>query len=150
MTDSEEVQTAQEAGKETNNHANGEVEAATKDSHNGNKEEQEEREDDAGSENDDDSPIIGEVPDISNLSLKHPLQNSWVLWYDNPGKRTNQNSWGDYLKKVTTFDTVCRLLCVISVCLPSFTGRGFLEVYTLALALGYHFLITFKQNIQQY
>lgn len=49
---------------------------------------------------------IGVVPDISNLSIKHPLQNNWVLWYDNPGKRTSQASWGDYLKKVTDFDTV--------------------------------------------
>lgn len=28
------------------------------------------------------------------------------MWYDNPGKRTSQSSWGDYLRKVVTIDTV--------------------------------------------
>jgi translation initiation factor 4E len=39
-------------------------------------------------------------------AIKHPLQNRWVLWYDNPGKKTNQDSWADNLKKIVTFDTV--------------------------------------------
>lgn len=34
------------------------------------------------------------------------LQNRWTLWYDNPGKKTNQQSWGESLKKIVTFDTV--------------------------------------------
>jgi len=38
--------------------------------------------------------------------VKHPLQHRWTLWYDNPGKRTNINSWADHLQKVTSFDTV--------------------------------------------
>jgi len=40
------------------------------------------------------------------FAVKHPLQNRWTLWYDNPGKKTSQASWGDHLKKVVTFDTV--------------------------------------------
>lgn len=42
----------------------------------------------------------------SNFAVKHPLQNGWTIWFDNPGKRTNQASWGDHLRKITTFDTV--------------------------------------------
>lgn len=42
-----------------------------------------------------------------DFSVKHPLQDSWTWWYDNPGgKRTTQNSWGISLKKVYTFETV--------------------------------------------
>jgi len=46
------------------------------------------------------------IAEPSNFSVKHPLQNSWTIWYDNPQKRTNQASWGDHLKKITTFSTV--------------------------------------------
>lgn len=49
---------------------------------------------------------LGIVPEPSNFSVKHPLQNSWTIWYDNPGKRSNQASWGDHLKKITAFGTV--------------------------------------------
>jgi len=47
---------------------------------------------------------IAPAPD--NFAVKHPLQNGWTIWYDNPGKRTNTASWGDHLRKITTFDTV--------------------------------------------
>jgi len=49
-----------------------------------------------------------ESPQASNedFSIKHPLQHAWVLWYDNPGKKTTQESWGDHLKKIYTFSTV--------------------------------------------
>lgn len=46
------------------------------------------------------------IAEPSNFSVKHPLQNAWTIWYDNPQKRTNQASWGDHLKKITTFSTV--------------------------------------------
>lgn len=46
------------------------------------------------------------IAEPSNFAVKHPLQNGWTIWYDNPGKRTNQASWGDHLRKITTFDTV--------------------------------------------
>jgi len=46
------------------------------------------------------------MPETVSFAIKHPLQHRWTLWYDNPGKKTNQASWGDHLKKVVTFDTV--------------------------------------------
>jgi len=46
------------------------------------------------------------IAEPSNFAVKHPLQNGWSIWYDNPGKRTSLASWGDHLKKVTTFYTV--------------------------------------------
>jgi len=44
--------------------------------------------------------------DPSNFNVKHPLQNRWTMWYDNPGKKTSQASWGDHLRQIATFDTV--------------------------------------------
>jgi len=46
------------------------------------------------------------LADPNNFTIKHPLQNSWTLWYDNPGKKTSQQSWAENLKKIVTFDTV--------------------------------------------
>jgi len=46
------------------------------------------------------------IAEPSNFSVKHPLQNGWTIWYDNPQKRTSMASWGDHLRKVTTFTTV--------------------------------------------
>ncbi|GMF40835.1 unnamed protein product [Phytophthora fragariaefolia] len=39
-------------------------------------------------------------------AVQHPLQNRWVLWYDNPKKRHSTESWEDNLKNVYTFNTV--------------------------------------------
>ena len=44
--------------------------------------------------------------DPSNFNVKHPLQNKWTMWYDNPGKKTSQASWGDHLRQIASFDTV--------------------------------------------
>jgi len=44
--------------------------------------------------------------DPANFQTKHPLQNRWTWWYDNPGKKTSQSSWGEFLKQIMTFDTV--------------------------------------------
>jgi len=46
------------------------------------------------------------IAEPSNFAVKHPLQNGWCIWFDNPGKRSNTASWGDHLRKITTFDTV--------------------------------------------
>jgi len=46
------------------------------------------------------------LADPNNFTIKHPLQNRWTLWYDNPGKKASQSSWADFLKKIVTFDTV--------------------------------------------
>lgn len=43
---------------------------------------------------------------LQNISLKHPLQSRWVLWYDNPKNMQNGETWEDNLKKIFTFDTV--------------------------------------------
>jgi len=41
--------------------------------------------------------------DPINYNIKHPLQSTWVMWYDNPGKKTSQASWADNLKKNCCF-----------------------------------------------
>jgi len=46
------------------------------------------------------------VVDPTNFEIKHPLQNRWSLWYDNPGKRTSADTWGNHLKHIVDFDTV--------------------------------------------
>lgn len=50
---------------------------------------------------------------LKRLSCSFYLLKNWLLmilfdeWrYDNPGKRSNQASWGDHLKKITTFSFV--------------------------------------------
>ncbi|CAG8635071.1 3102_t:CDS:2 [Paraglomus brasilianum] len=44
--------------------------------------------------------------DPLNYNVKHPLFNSWTLWFDNPGKKTNAASWSATLKELITFDSV--------------------------------------------
>eukprot|EP01097_Dermamoeba_algensis_P002688 TRINITY_DN2065_c0_g1_i1.p1 TRINITY_DN2065_c0_g1~~TRINITY_DN2065_c0_g1_i1.p1 ORF type:complete len:232 (-),score=42.46 TRINITY_DN2065_c0_g1_i1:316-1011(-) len=44
--------------------------------------------------------------DPDNFNIKHPLQNRWTMWYDNPGKKATQQSWHEHLKQILTFDTV--------------------------------------------
>jgi len=44
--------------------------------------------------------------DPADFQAKHPLQNRWTWWYDNPGKKTSQGNWGEFLKPIMTFDTV--------------------------------------------
>lgn len=46
------------------------------------------------------------LADPDNFNVKHPLHNSWTMWYDNPGKRTNMGNWSQNLKEIVTFDTV--------------------------------------------
>eukprot|EP01128_Nolandella_sp_AFSM9_P004515 TRINITY_DN203_c1_g1_i1.p1 TRINITY_DN203_c1_g1~~TRINITY_DN203_c1_g1_i1.p1 ORF type:complete len:301 (+),score=92.02 TRINITY_DN203_c1_g1_i1:131-1033(+) len=51
-----------------------------------------------------DGTVATQTP--AEFSVKHPLQDSWTWWYDNPKKKTNFNSWGDYLNKIYTFSSV--------------------------------------------
>jgi translation initiation factor 4E len=44
--------------------------------------------------------------DQKNYNVKHPLQNTWTLWFDNPGKKANTQSWSQNLKEVVNVDTV--------------------------------------------
>jgi len=76
------------------------------------------------------------IAEPSNFQVKHPLQNSWTIWYDNPGKRTNQASWGDHLRKITTFDTVEDFWRVFNNLKPA---------STLAQGSNYHI---FKEHIE--
>jgi len=76
------------------------------------------------------------IAEPSNFSVKHPLQNSWTIWYDNPQKRTNQASWGDHLKKITTFSTVEDFWRVFNNLKPA---------STLAQGSNYHI---FKEHIE--
>jgi len=69
-------------------------------------EENSEQKDDAEMEENMKAASNSITPDPNNFTIKHPLQNRWTLWYDNPGKKTSQASWGDHLKRVVTFDTV--------------------------------------------
>lgn len=47
-----------------------------------------------------------ELVQTMDYSVKHPLQNTWTLWFDNPGKKANAQSWSDNLKEVVTLDNV--------------------------------------------
>jgi len=76
------------------------------------------------------------IAEPSNFSVKHPLQNSWTIWYDNPGKRSNQASWGDNLKKITSFGTVEDFWRVFNNLKPA---------STLAQGSNYHI---FKEHIE--
>jgi translation initiation factor 4E len=42
----------------------------------------------------------------TELSVKHPLQNAWVLWFDNPVKRLGEKDWKNNLKKVCPLFTL--------------------------------------------
>jgi len=44
--------------------------------------------------------------DSVHFNVKHPLQNKWTLWFDNPGKKSNQSNWSANLKSVITLDNV--------------------------------------------
>jgi len=46
-------------------------------------------------------------PEESNpLLTKHPLNDEWTLWYDNPTQRMSKESWGEQLKEIYTFASV--------------------------------------------
>jgi translation initiation factor 4E len=50
--------------------------------------------------------------DPTNFNVKHPLYNSWTLWFDNPSQkgavppRGSKDSWGDDMNKVVDVDSV--------------------------------------------
>eukprot|EP01126_Amoeba_proteus_P066456 TRINITY_DN9616_c0_g1_i14.p1 TRINITY_DN9616_c0_g1~~TRINITY_DN9616_c0_g1_i14.p1 ORF type:complete len:171 (-),score=18.73 TRINITY_DN9616_c0_g1_i14:495-1007(-) len=46
------------------------------------------------------------VPHSGEFNVKHPLENGWTWWYDNPEKRPTQESWGGFLKEIYSFDSV--------------------------------------------
>lgn len=75
-------------------------------------EEEQRRLNDEENQNDDDHDIGDEDTDDQeddrdvDLEVKHPLQSTWTLWYDNPSKKTTAHTYETFLKRVYTFDTV--------------------------------------------
>lgn len=64
---------------------------------------------------DDDGPEEGEIVDESDdtasylgkeIKAKHPLENSWTFWFDNPMAKSRQAAWGSSLRELYTFSTV--------------------------------------------
>jgi len=135
------------------NHSNGNGNNKTNDEDTENTQHDETQHDDEGDEGDNSSlsqsqggdaeqPVLEAgmeqlgIAEPSNFSVKHPLQNSWTIWYDNPGKRSNLASWGDHLKKITTFGTVEDFWRVFNNLKPA---------STLAQGSNYHI---FKEHIE--
>lgn len=52
------------------------------------------------------SPEVIQLSKTLDYTVKHPLQNTWTLWFDNPGKKANAQSWADNLKEIITIDNV--------------------------------------------
>ncbi|VFQ81582.1 unnamed protein product [Cuscuta campestris] len=54
--------------------------------------------------------IEGESNETPNpdkgLAAKHPLENSWTFWFDNPSAKSKQAAWGSNMRPVYTFSTV--------------------------------------------
>jgi len=48
----------------------------------------------------------------ADFSKKHPLENKWTLWFDNPQTRQTTNKFGQTLRSVYTFDTVEDFWCL--------------------------------------
>ena len=48
--------------------------------------------------------------DSANYNVKHKLQRSWTLWYDNPQKKSSVTNWLANLKMIATIETIGRLL----------------------------------------
>nr|GMD05331.1 eukaryotic translation initiation factor 4E-1-like [Ipomoea batatas] len=61
-----------------------------------------------------DGPEEGEIVGDSNempspdkgLTVKHPLENSWTFWFDNPSAKSKQTTWGSNIQPIYTFSTV--------------------------------------------
>ena len=43
--------------------------------------------------------------DVNNFNVKHPLMNTWSLWFTKPPSGRGDN-WNDLLKEVVSFDSV--------------------------------------------
>lgn len=54
----------------------------------------------------DESEIVTVFHDADNFNVKHPLGNTWTLWFTKPPSGKGDNNWNDLLKEVITFDSV--------------------------------------------
>ncbi|KAI9354410.1 translation initiation factor eIF 4e-like domain-containing protein [Pilaira anomala] len=84
----------------------------------------------------DDSTVKTVFHDPKGYNVKHPLQNTWTLWFDNPGKKANAASWSQNLKKIVDVNTV-----------EDFWGvhNNIVKVNHLEISSNYH---VFKQGIR--
>ncbi|KAI7905170.1 translation initiation factor eIF 4e-like domain-containing protein [Cokeromyces recurvatus] len=82
------------------------------------------------------SPEVVQLASTMDYSVKHPLQNTWTFWFDNPGKKANVQSWADNLKEIVSFDTVEDFWS---------TMNNVAKVNHLALNSNYHL---FKQGVR--
>eukprot|EP01100_Stratorugosa_tubuloviscum_P016002 TRINITY_DN986_c1_g1_i1.p1 TRINITY_DN986_c1_g1~~TRINITY_DN986_c1_g1_i1.p1 ORF type:complete len:231 (-),score=100.55 TRINITY_DN986_c1_g1_i1:164-856(-) len=48
---------------------------------------------------------VENIPTL-DLTVSHPLQSRWTLWYDRPPKQATLTSWETTLHRIYTFDTV--------------------------------------------
>ncbi|KAL0077808.1 translation initiation factor eIF 4e-like domain-containing protein [Phycomyces blakesleeanus] len=74
--------------------------------------------------------------DREHYNVKHPLQNTWTLWFDNPGKKANVTSWSQNLNEVVSVSTV-----------EDFWGvyNNVAKVNHLEISSNYHF---FKKGVR--
>eukprot|EP00163_Fabomonas_tropica_P016150 TRINITY_DN290_c0_g1_i8.p1 TRINITY_DN290_c0_g1~~TRINITY_DN290_c0_g1_i8.p1 ORF type:complete len:327 (-),score=114.64 TRINITY_DN290_c0_g1_i8:107-1087(-) len=52
--------------------------------------------------------------DPEDFNIKHPLQNTWNLFYDNPGRKITQEAWGEQLHSIRKFTTVEDFWCTFN------------------------------------
>ncbi|CAM0142011.1 eukaryotic translation initiation factor 4E [Umbelopsis sp. WA50703] len=74
--------------------------------------------------------------DRMNYNVKHPLHNEWTLWFDNPGKKANVQSWSQNLKEIVTFKTIEDFWAVFN---------NIIKVSRLDISSNYHL---FKKGIR--
>jgi Eukaryotic initiation factor 4E len=55
----------------------------------------------------------------NSMDIKHPLQDKWTLWFDNPKLKKPEESWEDTLKNIMSFDTVEDFWCLYGNILPA-------------------------------
>ena len=53
-----------------------------------------------------------------DFTKKHPLEHSWTLWFDNPGKSQKSQTWGQTLRSVYTFNTIEDFWCLYNNIVP--------------------------------
>ncbi|CAO1615333.1 unnamed protein product [Sympodiomycopsis kandeliae] len=62
-------------------------------------------------DDDADTSVRTVFDDKEDFNVKHPLYNTWTMWFDNPSHKSatgkgSKDSWGEDLNKVITFDSV--------------------------------------------
>ncbi|KAJ2456031.1 eukaryotic translation initiation factor 4E [Coemansia sp. RSA 2336] len=51
-------------------------------------------------------PVTTALTNPKDYNTVHPLNSPWVLWFDNPNRRTNVVTWKEHLKHIVTVKTV--------------------------------------------